>query len=72
MTSSGTSSGGSLHDHQAVGGGLTWVLSSHDVPRHPSRYALPPGTTPDEWLITDGTNPPSTRAPHTTGAVPPP
>ncbi len=47
----------SLHDHQAVGGGLTWVLSSHDVPRHPSRYALPPGVTPDDWLITDGAQP---------------
>jgi alpha-glucosidase len=24
----------SMADHQDVGGGLTWVLSSHDVPRH--------------------------------------
>ena len=47
----------SLHDHQVVGGGLTWVLSSHDVPRHPSRYALPAGVSPDDWLLTDGTAP---------------
>ncbi|MBI4944617.1 MAG: glycoside hydrolase family 13 protein [Actinobacteria bacterium] len=47
----------SLEDHQGVGGGLTWVLSSHDVPRHPSRYALPAGVTPDAWLSSHGTRP---------------
>jgi alpha-glucosidase len=47
----------SLSDHHAVGGGLTWVLSSHDVPRHPSRYALPPRVSPDTWLRSDGTEP---------------
>jgi alpha-glucosidase len=43
--------------HAGAGGGLTWVLSSHDVPRHASRLALPEGTDPDEWLITDGRHP---------------
>lgn len=33
------------------------MLSSHDVPRHASRLALPEGTDPDEWLITDGRHP---------------
>jgi alpha-glucosidase len=47
----------SLREHSAVGGGLTWVLSSHDVPRHPSRYALPPGVGPDDWLLSNGTAP---------------
>lgn len=36
----------SIADHTAAGagGGLTWVLSSHDVCRHSSRFALPPGS----------------------------
>ncbi len=48
---------GSLRDHRGVSGGPTWVLSSHDVPRHPSRYALPADVDPDDWLISDGRNP---------------
>jgi alpha-glucosidase len=47
----------SLGEHRAAGSGLTWVLSSHDVPRHPSRYALPPGVDPDDWLLSNGTRP---------------
>lgn len=50
----------SLTDHQQRandGGGLTWVLSSHDVPRHASRLALPPGTDLDSWLLSSGTRP---------------
>ncbi|WP_461164448.1 glycoside hydrolase family 13 protein [Arthrobacter sp. R4-81] len=43
--------------HNGAGGGLTWVLSSHDVPRHASRLALPEDTDPDEWLISDGRHP---------------
>ena len=43
--------------HADQGGGLTWVLSSHDVPRHATRYALPPGTDPDAWLLGGGTDP---------------
>ncbi len=35
----------------------TWVLSNHDVVRHRSRLALPPGTDPDAWLLTGGTRP---------------
>ncbi|MGS0685625.1 glycoside hydrolase family 13 protein [Nakamurella sp. GG22] len=49
--------GRSIDDHRGVGGGLTWVLSSHDVPRHPSRLALPPGIHPDSWLASNGTSP---------------
>lgn len=48
----------SLADHRGSGGGLTWVLSNHDVPRHPTRYALPPGADLDSWLLTDGSHPP--------------
>ncbi|MHC5557784.1 glycoside hydrolase family 13 protein [Kocuria sp. U4B] len=43
--------------HAGAGGGLTWVLSSHDVPRHASRLGLPEDTDPDEWLISDGRHP---------------
>ena len=38
----------------------TWVLSNHDVVRHPSRYGLPQGTRAEvlePWLITDGEEP---------------
>jgi alpha-glucosidase len=45
----------SIEEHSGVGGALTWVLSSHDVPRHATRYALPAGTDLDEWLRSDGT-----------------
>jgi alpha-glucosidase len=50
---------GSIDDHitAGAGGGLTWVLSSHDVSRHASRYALPPGIHQDSWLISNGTVP---------------
>lgn len=48
---------GSLDGHRGVGSGLTWVLSSHDVPRHASRFALPAGTDLDRWLLNDGTDP---------------
>jgi alpha-glucosidase len=50
----------SLHDHRQHaddGGGLTWVLSSHDIPRHASRLALPKDVDPNAWLITRGTEP---------------
>ena len=48
----------SLESHRKVQGGITWVLSSHDVPRHPTRLALPPGTDLDHWLLNDGKHPP--------------
>ncbi|GEO96965.1 glycoside hydrolase family 13 protein [Kocuria turfanensis] len=43
--------------HTGAGGGLTWVLSNHDVPRHASRLALPEDTDPDAWLLADGRHP---------------
>lgn len=39
----------------------TWVMSNHDVPRHPSRYGLPQVPTsayhrlPIDWLLRNGT-----------------
>ena len=47
----------SIEDHRGAGGGLTWVLSSHDVPRHSSRLALPIDVLPETWLLSDGTAP---------------
>ncbi|MFD0483845.1 glycoside hydrolase family 13 protein [Kineococcus sp. GCM10028916] len=35
----------------------TWVLSNHDVVRHASRFALPPGTDEKAWLLSDGHDP---------------
>ncbi|MGQ1795925.1 glycoside hydrolase family 13 protein [Kocuria oceani] len=46
-----------LAGHTGAGGGLTWVLSNHDVPRHASRLALPEDTDPDAWLLADGRHP---------------
>ena len=51
----------SLHHQQATGGGLTWVLSSHDVPRHASRLALAPDVDLDAWLASNGTDPADRR-----------
>lgn len=47
-----------------VGSSSTWVLSNHDVVRHPSRYAIEPtGNAPDDdsrvWKLTRGAEPPS-------------
>ncbi len=39
------------------GASATWVLSNHDVVRHPSRYALPAGTDLNAWLLSGGTHP---------------
>ncbi len=47
----------SIDDHRGAGGGLTWVLSSHDIPRHASRLALPVDVLPESWLVTNGTEP---------------
>lgn len=44
----------SLAHHREGTGGLTWVLSSHDTPRHASRLALAPDVSPDTWLLSDG------------------
>ena len=47
----------SIADHREAGGGLTWVLSSHDTVRHTSRFGLPTDVGPDEWLLSNGTIP---------------
>ncbi len=36
----------------AVGSNPTWVLSNHDVMRHPTRYGLPSGTDLETWSLT--------------------
>jgi alpha-glucosidase len=46
-----------LAEAARVGSSSTWVLSNHDVVRHPSRYALPEGVDLDEWLMSDGALP---------------
>ena len=35
----------------SVGSAPTWVLSNHDVVRHPTRYALPQDVVAKEWLL---------------------
>lgn len=35
----------------AVGAVPSWVLSNHDVVRHATRYALPPGVEARKWLL---------------------
>lgn len=44
----------SIEDHREAGGGLTWVLSSHDTVRHASRFGLPTDVGPDAWLLSNG------------------
>jgi alpha-glucosidase len=39
------------------GSSSTWVLSNHDVVRHPSRYGLPAGADYGQWLMSDGRRP---------------
>ncbi|MFD7135606.1 glycoside hydrolase family 13 protein [Streptomyces sp. NPDC059894] len=48
----------SLATARAVGASATWVLSNHDVVRHASRLALPPGTDTNAWLLSAGHAPP--------------
>jgi len=36
---------------KTVGSIPTWVLSNHDVVRHPTRYALPQGVRSGDWLL---------------------
>jgi alpha-glucosidase len=43
--------------HAQDGGGLTWVLSTHDVPRHASRLALPSDVAPIDWVSSHGLQP---------------
>ncbi|WP_104086676.1 glycoside hydrolase family 13 protein [Arthrobacter sp. GMC3] len=49
-----------LSEADASGASSTWVFSNHDVVRHPSRYALPDGSTLadlEAWLLADGATP---------------
>ncbi|ALE06988.1 alpha-amylase [Arthrobacter sp. ERGS1:01] len=49
-----------LDEAAASGASSTWVFSNHDVIRHPSRYALPDGSTLadlEAWLLADGATP---------------
>ncbi|MFF7473486.1 alpha-amylase family glycosyl hydrolase [Streptomyces sp. NPDC008092] len=48
---------GSLATARAAGASATWVLSNHDVVRHASRLALPPGTDENAWLLSGGRAP---------------
>lgn len=43
------------------GASSTWVLSSHDVVRHASRYGLPPGIDFQAWLRSGGSSPAEDR-----------
>jgi alpha-glucosidase len=52
----------SLREATGVGASPTWVLSNHDVIRHPSRYALPAQTDTVSWLLSNGTEPVADRA----------
>ncbi len=40
-----------LSSSAAVGSAPTWVLSNHDVMRHPTRYGLPSDTNWRRWLL---------------------
>lgn len=48
---------GSLQRARAVGASSTWVLSNHDIVRHPTRFGLPRGSDPAEWLMRHGADP---------------
>lgn len=41
----------SVEAASAIGAASTWVLSNHDVLRHPTRYALPAKTNVRRWLL---------------------
>lgn len=41
----------SIEAADAVGAAPTWVLSNHDVVRHPTRYGLPAGTDWRAWVL---------------------
>ena len=49
-------------EYAGADGGMTWVLSSHDVPRHASRLALPAGLDPMVWVTSNDTDPHVDRA----------
>lgn len=43
--------GAAITEAAAVGSSPTWVLSNHDVVRHPTRYGLPVDVDPERWLL---------------------
>lgn len=51
-----------LETARASGSTATWVMSNHDIPRHPSRYGLPQAPSksyhqlPKDWVLRDGTS----------------
>jgi alpha-glucosidase len=51
-----------LEAARASGSTATWVMSNHDVPRHPSRYGLPQAPSlsyhqlPKDWILRDGSS----------------
>lgn len=47
----------SIASASTVGRVATWVLSNHDVVRHPSRFGLPSDTDLPAWLMSGGTQP---------------
>ena len=54
-----------LTEANLTGATNTWVLSNHDVIRHPSRYGFPPDdqhAASQAWLQSDGTTPIMDRA----------
>ncbi len=46
-----------LDEAARTGSSSTWVLSNHDIVRHATRYALPPGLDLDDWLMSAGALP---------------
>ncbi len=53
-----------LGQAQEAGTSTVWVLSNHDVVRHPTRYGLPPGIrdqVAQQWLLSAGEDPPLDR-----------
>jgi len=47
----------SLAEAAQVGASTSWVLSNHDVVRHPTRYVLPADVDIAAWLLSDGADP---------------
>lgn len=51
-----------LQAAKSSGSTATWVMSNHDVPRHPSRYGLPQAPSkathqlPKDWVLRDGSS----------------
>ncbi|GAA1835432.1 glycoside hydrolase family 13 protein [Microlunatus capsulatus] len=46
-----------LREAAKTGSSSTWVLSNHDVVRHPTRYGLPADVDTRAWLMSEGADP---------------